>query len=893
MPGSFVRGVPRDAKTDAQGNFELQLPEGAYDLVVIHPKYTTAKLGAVAVDAKTPTDVSISVEEATPALDEFVVTAPHIEGGVASLVAERRESASVNEVIGAEEMSRSGDSDAAGALRRVTGITVIGGQFVYVRGMGERYSATLLNGQSIPSPEPERRVIPLDLFSTDILESVVIQKTPSPDSPAEFGGGVVLLRTKSFPEEFTLSASAGTGMVSNATFRGRPNHNGGTLDFLGTDDGGRSLPQEIADNSPLREGNLFQEGFTPQELAAMGRLLKVNYNVEDSTVAPDTSLSFTVGNKAKVKDRPMGFLLSLGHGRDHRFKEEINRRFISSDTAEGGLELNNDFQTAELSQTVSASGIFAAGIEPEEGDEIKATTLLLRITDKDTASVTGRSDDLGQDIRRSRLRFVERQLFTQQLSGRHQIDHANNGIAEWRYSFSQAKRDEPDRREYFYADESADPDAGPADFQVSARPAGNQRVWSELSDRIHDVGADYAQPFPVWHGLTATAKAGASAVFRQRDYDTLRLTLRAPRMITPEERRLAPDELWSLDNLNADNGWILEDTTQPTDAYKAEQQIQAGYAMVDVPLSEAIELRAGARVERSRQRVVTFSPFDTDQVPLETELDNTDILPSLIGKYQIGDKLVLRGGYGRTVTRPDFRELSESQFRDVVTATRFVGNPELVRGTIDNFDARLEYYFSTDELVSLSTFYKRFEDPIEQIDLGGVDRSVSWDNADSATNIGVEIETRGRMGFVSEALDEVFGAINIALIQSQVVLGEDSSGVSTSKERALQGQSPYVVNLQLGYDDAGDSGISAVLLYNVFGKRIRDVGRLGSPDIFEEPLHQLDFVYGHQLGEHWSLKFKAKNLLNQAVEFTQGSKVARRYRSGRAFSLSASWDWGR
>ncbi len=890
--GVFVRGAPRDAKTNANGEFELELPEGSYDLVVIHPKFTTAKLKGVEIDANRPKEVRVAVEEATPALDDFVVTAPHIEGGVASLVAERRESASVDEVIGAEEMSRSGDSDAAGALRRVTGITVIGGQFVYVRGMGERYSATLLNGQSIPSPEPERRVIPLDLFSTNILESVVIQKTPSPDLPAEFGGGVVLLRTKSFPDEFTLSASAGTGMVSNATFRGRPDHVGGSLDFLGTDDGSRELPSEIRNKSPLREGNQFQPGLSPDELAAMGRLLKVNYDVEDKTVAPDTSISLSVGDSFKLKKRPMGYLVSLSHGRNHNFKEEINRRFIASDTAEGGLELNNDFQIGQLSQTVSGSGIFVAGFEPEEGDEVKATTLLLRITDNETAQVTGRSDDLGQDIERSRLRFVERQLFTQQLVGKHQIDRLNKGIAEWRYSFSRATRDEPDRREYFYADESANPDEGPSDFQVSARPAGNQRVWSDLSDRVHDIGGDYAQPFSIWSGLTATAKVGASAVFRERDYDTLRLTLRAPRMLSAEERRLAPNEIWGTDRLNAENGWILEDTTQPTDAYQAEQQIQAAYSMVDLPITEAFEVRAGARVERSRQKVVTFSPFDTDAVPLQTELDNTDVLPSILGKYQLSDRLVLRGGYGRTVTRPDFRELSESQFRDVVTATRFVGNPELVRGTIDNIDARVEYYFSSDQLVSLSSFYKSFESPIEQIDLGGVDRSVSWDNADSATNIGLELESRGRLGFISEQLADGFASVNVAMIKSEVVLGEDSSGVSTSKQRALQGQSPYVVNLQLGYDDASVSGVTAVLLYNVFGERIRDVGRLGSPDIFEKPLHQLDFVYSQRLGEHWKLKFKAKNLLDQDIRFTQGIKVARRFRRGRSFSLSAAWNWG-
>ncbi len=887
----FVRGAPVEAESDKKGAFQLELPEGKYDLVVIHPKYITINLEDVDVDANRPAELRVAAEPAAAQLEDFVVTAPHIEGGVASLVAERRESASVDEVIGVEEMSRSGDSDAAGALRRVTGITVVGGQFVYVRGMGERYSSTLLNGQAIPSPEPERRVIPLDLFSTDVLESVVIQKTPSPDTPGEFGGGVVRLRTKGFPSELTLKLEVSSGLVTTATFQDRPRYHGGSTDFLGFDDGDRQLPETIRDNSPLREGNRFQEGFSVEELAEMGRLLPNNYAVIDETIRPDQGLGLTLGNKFSVRGKPGGFLLSIGWDNDYGYSEQINRRFVASDTAEGGLELNNDFLVRELGQSVGVSGIFVAGLEPAENHEIRSTTLVLRITDSETGIVTGRSDDLGRDIEQFRLHFVERQLVTQQVTGEHEIDALNKGVLEWRYAYSRASRSEPDRREYFYADESADPDAPPSDFQISARPSGNQRIWNDLTDEIQDWGVDYTQPFGVWNKLSGNVKVGGTLVFRDRRYDTLRLTLRAPRMLTPEDRRLGPEEIWAEANINAETGWILEDTTQPTDAYTAEQGIQAGYAMTTLPVTSRIEVTAGARIERSRQLVTTFSPFATDEEPLEAELDDTDILPSVTAKWQLTDELVLRGGYGRSVTRPDFRELAESQFRDVITATRYVGNPELERGTIDHADARVEYYFSSDEVASVAAFYKSFTDPIEQIDLGGVDRSVSWDNAESARNVGVEIELRRRFEFLGERYEELFGAANLAFINSQVTLGEEGAGVSTSKERALQGQSPYVVNLQLGYDDASDSGITAVLLYNVFGRRIRDVGRLGTPDVFEEPFHQLDFVYSHKLGDHWKIKLEAKNLLDQEIEFRQGPKVTRRYRNGRFFGFGAAWSY--
>ena len=284
----YVRGAPVETTTDAQGRFTLELPEGQYGLAVLHTDFSTESVQALQVGANAISEVNVSLTPASVTLEDYVVTAPHIEGGIAALLDERRESSNVNDVIGAEEMSRSGDSDAAGALRRVTGITVVDGKFVYVRGMGERYSATLLNGQMVPSPEPERRVVPLDLFPTDVLESVVIQKTFSPDSPGEFGGGVVQLRTKSYPEKLTLSISGSVGYNSQTTFRDAPTHRGGSLDWIGMDDGSRVLPEEIREASPVRAGDMFQEGYSEEDRARFARMLSNNWSVRRATVSPLT-----------------------------------------------------------------------------------------------------------------------------------------------------------------------------------------------------------------------------------------------------------------------------------------------------------------------------------------------------------------------------------------------------------------------------------------------------------------------------------------------------------------------------------------------------------------------------------------------------------------------------
>ncbi len=883
----FVRGAPVEAVTDAEGTFKLELPEGTYDIVIIHSQYTTKNLEDVKVDANKPQDVRVRVEKATPQLEAFVVTAPHIEGGVASLVAERRESSSVDDVIGAAEMSRSGDADAAGALKRVTGITVVGGQFVYVRGMGERYSATLLNQHSVPSPEPERRVIPLDLFSTDVLESVVIQKTPSADVPGEFGGGLVLLRTKTFPEELTAAVSVSTGLVTNATFRERPSYEGGSLDFLGTDDGTRELPQKIRESSPIRAGNPVIPGYSPEERAQLGRLLSNNYNLRYKRVAPNLGLDAVIGDKLQLAGIPIGFLIAGSYDNVHQYREDVFRTYIPSTTSEGGLEVADDVVISDATNSISSSVIAVAGAEPAEGQLLKATTLLLRVSDDQAAASTGRNEDQGALIRRARLRFVERQVFSQQISGSHTLPQLTDATLDWRYAYSRAMRAEPDRREYLYVDESGG--ASPPDFRLSGITGENQRVWNDLSDQVHDAGVDYLQPFTVWGDLAASAKFGGVITTRERQFDTLRLNFFAPRGFPAELNRQTLEEIWSPEHINADGGWILADATQATDAYTAEQQIQAGYAMATLPIATAVEVTAGARVERSRQRVSTFDPFANDDAAQQAELNNTDLLPSATAKWQISDELVLRGGYGRTLTRPDFRELSESEYRDVVTNRRYKGNPELQRGTIDNIDARLEYYFSTDELASISAFYKAFRDPIEQIDTATTDRTISWQNVDSARNLGVELELRRRFGFVADSLDEVFAAVNVALIQSQVSIGEDN--VSTSKSRPLQGQSPYVINLQGGYDDEGDSGLTATFLYNVYGRRIRDVGRYQTPDVYEQPYHQLDFVLSQKFGDGWRVKFKAKNLLDQEVQFLQSTRVQRSYRSGRAFTISLGWSY--
>jgi TonB-dependent receptor len=337
----------------------------------------------------------------------------------------------------------------------------------------------------------------------------------------------------------------------------------------------------------------------------------------------------------------------------------------------------------------------------------------------------------------------------------------------------------------------------------------------------------------------------------------------------------------------------MHEITSNSDDYEASHKLRAGYAMTDLGLGKRFRLMGGARVESSRQSVRTFELFNPQLIPVEAVLDTTDVLPALTGTLAIGpveerDRMLVRAGYGRTVSRPEFRELSSVPFTDFLTGASISGNPDLERAIIDNIDVRWELYPSPSESFSIAGFYKDFTDPIERVALSSSVSGLAYTfgNAQGATNLGVELDMRVSFGRVSDVLRDVYVSANGALIDSQVDL--TGSVTDTSKERPLQGQSPWVVNLQLGYDNP-DSGLSLTLLYNSFGPRITDVGQSGVPDTYELPVHRLDAVGLIPLAEAWRIRLKATNLLNAKEVSKTGDSVSEETRSGRAFSLAIQW----
>jgi outer membrane receptor protein involved in Fe transport len=879
----LVRGSTAEDQTGPDGRFSLNLPPGEWDISVIHPDFSTASRQDVVVESKEKTSIDIELTPAAVRLSAFRVSIPRIEGGTVQLMEERKESSAATEVMGAEEFSKTGDSTAAGALKRVTGLTVVGGKYVYVRGLGSRYSSTLLNGANLPSTEPEKRVVPLDLFPTSMLESITIQKTYTPDMPGGFGGGVVQMETRSYPSEFDANLSLSVGGATDTTFQEGQTYNGGSLDWLGVDDGTRTLPEEFerrTEGKEIEKIDRFGQGnFTEDEIEELGEMLPNIYNVNSKTVMPDLSISAEIGDQFDLGgDTTAGFLVSASYDYSHDISDYEEKTVINSGD---GPAVQNEYEFFETNDEVVTNAILSGGVDFGEDHQLKLTSLINRVTDDTTRTYEGFYNDYGDTIRVTRLRWQERQLMFHQLQGEHTFPEAQDFSVEWQYVYSQARRHEPDRRDYRY---NWDADYGK--YVLSDRSRGNSRLYSDLVDNTHDARLGFELPVEIWGDRDMILEVGADASRKQRQVNTRRFNYDTG-TADPEFLSQRPEQLFSDENIGPESAFTLIESTLPTDNYTGGQTVAAGYAMAEMPITGDFKATFGARVEHSDQQVSTTALFSDQEAT--SQLKTTDVLPSVNLKYDLNDDMLVRAAAARTVNRPNFRELSTARFTDVVGGNVFRGNPDLNRALITHVDARYEWYPSRGESLSLGAFYKDFTDPIELTFRPASERLVRPFNIDGAQNFGVEFAARKKLGFLGKAMKDFYVAGNVSYIYSQIDIDPESDAgeILTNTERPLQGQSPYTVNLQFGYDNP-ESQTQATVLYNVSGPRIVEVGVRGIPDNYEQPFHSLDFTFSQSFENEWKVSFSADNLLNLPHTYEQGDITTYYELEGRSFSLGVS-----
>ena len=887
--GATVRVVGEgiERQTDAEGRFTLELEAGTYTLEITHPAYGTRAIENAEVTAGIERQVNYTFSRdpaAQGAIEEVVAVAQYVPQ---DLTLSERNTDAVLDSISAEDISISGDSNAAAALQRVTGLTVLDGKYVYVRGLGERYSATLLNGTELPSPDPARRVVPLDLFPTDVLGGIGIQKTYTPDLPGDFSGGAVMLTSRGIPAGYGGSVSVSAGINDQSFGETGLAYVGGGDDQLGFDDGTRDLPATAAELTDNGNRSLNTLGDADRE--AVAESLPNNYAVYGKELPLDYGFGFNIGNRFDFSDWSAGASFAFTYDNDWRTRTEI-RRNIGLGAA--GPFVRSESRQARTDNDVSLGSLI--DFSAEWGSNLlESSTMITRQSSDSVIRESGRSNDDAREIENTTLEWVETQLVVQQFKGEHFLGENDDIKLDWSYTLSSADRDVPDRREILYARRSPT-----AAFELAATTQlGRQpvvRSWEYLQDDSDNLAANLVFPVEISASVNGDFKAGVSFGRKERNYDVIgwQFDLPSPApadlagiLDQPVEVQLVPE------NIGAGE-WQLRNRSQASDRYSASHDIDAAYLMGDLWFGASFRGVFGARLEQSRIEVLTSDRFNP-ALAQNAVIDESDVLPAINATWFLDNRQQLRFGISETLNRPQFRELTPVLYID--PETRFItrGNPALQQADIVNLDARYEYYWSDDEGLSVALFYKDFTNPIETSIIGGGGEGLglrTFNNVSSASSAGVEFEYRETLDEFGEFWESFFFNGNLSLIESEVQLTAEEAQVLTSTSRELQGQSPWVANLQLGYIDIG-SGIDAALSLNVAGERIVEVGQKGVPDAYEQPAPQLDFAISKYLADAWKLKFKARNLLDPEYEVEQGGLVQRSYTRGRTWNLSLEYEF--
>ena len=870
----------------AQAQSESPPPTGADAPIPAAPLDDDAPIAAapLADDAAAP--ATAPPEGDVAELSGVTVQGTYQTGDDTLYLDERRSASTVTEALGAEQIARTGDSDVASTLKRVTGLSVIDGKYVYIRGLGERYSNVLLNGAPIPSPDYTRRVVPLDLFPTELLDGVVVQKSYGPGLPGEFGGGSVVLRTSEVPHKFFFRAKGTLGYSDGTTFEDGLRYDGGTQDWTGRDDGNREMPAALA--NAIDGGRVLRpqsasnpDGATPAELQDYGQgLAGAGYGIQDRRIGPDTGYSIGIGNGFDLGNEVrLGVIAATRYQQSWDSVEEKRHTYAANNS---GLSPVAEQDVDSTTREIDASFFAGLGLDIGMNHRIGLTSMLLRQT-ADRAKITdGVADSV--ESRFSEQKWTENELRADQLGGHHVLPAWHNLELDWQYTRATAGREEPNTRRWRYDY------AGDA-LEFSRRSDSNSQTYGELEDKQDNVQLKGMLPFDLSDGSTLSLAAGAGRSTRDRASSirgfAFELAPGSDLAADPDFWRLPIEQILAPGNIRPD-GFVLREVTRATDNYSAEQTLESAYFNAEYNFRSKFRFALGARHERNDQQVTTFSIVNPSAPPVVASDRAADWLPAASFTWMHSDNAQLRAGFSRTLARPDFRELSRAPYTDPELDIDTIGNPDLASTRIRNIDLRWEYYFSESDSLSIGAFDKQFDDPIERLRLPGSTPLLSFANADSAHNYGVELDVYKGLDFLGERWSGFNVGFNYARIRSNVELDAASASYQTNLSRPMQGQSPYVVNLQLGYEHP-DADFDANLMFNRSGRRISEVGVQGQPDVYEETFNSLDFQFRHRLARDWRWALRLRNLLDPQVQFTQGGLSTREYHKGREFLLSLEW----
>ncbi|MCL4176904.1 MAG: TonB-dependent receptor [Verrucomicrobia bacterium] len=914
-----VRGTTLAVATGSDGRYLLEgVPVGDQTVAFSKSGYARAVVTEVRVGPGQASTVNLRLRPEFYEMEEYEVTAAVLEGQSAELLELRQRAAAMQDAIGSVQFSRAGASDAADIVSKVPGITVAESKTPVVRGLNERYTGLQLNGAEVPSANPYYKTAPLDLFPAGLIDRVVVNKTFTPDQPGNFTGGGINIMTRSFPERFTLSSSVGVGYNTQASLnRDFASYEGGSSDWLGMDDGTRALPSAL-DTAEL-DAALVQRAPTtarpnqPELIARADRLDELTRELGVTQFQPTTSrapldhnLSLNIGDTIQLLERPFGMFAGLTYSRKFQYYDDgKSDRYLLNIDQNPPLAPKFQYDEVRGVEEVLWGSVVNLAWQVSPDHEL-GFNFLYNQNSEDTAlrryGPDLRPGEQGHNFDLNTLHFIERNLQSYQLRGRHDFPEARGIRLDWLGSMARTTQDEPDLR-YFNFLVETNGGAYALGANNIPQPSNPTRYFRELEEQNWNFKTDVTVPFDSWNVGEAEFKLGyyfsgttRSYFDRNYYYHTSGFVFDGNPNTFLTEENLGYHPTTNAAGLITYNwGRYLRAERTSQGFYDGQQDLQAGYGMVELPLLERLRFIGGARLEHTDLTIGARAR----EVPVESEIDQLDVLPAASLILEVITNMNVRFSYSQTVARPTFREMSPIRSYDTVLNEFLDGNPNLQMTSIQNFDLRWEWFTTPSALLAVSLFHKDLENPIEKTFVDLQRDIVSYENRESARIYGVEFEVRQRLDFVSPLWAPFSVGGNFAWIESEVPLTPEELTArrridpGADDTRQLYDQSPYVVNADLTYEHPR-WGTVATVLFGIYGPRIFIADPQGL-DVYEQPVPVLDFVLSQRLGKHWRLRFSAKNLLDPPYERTYSEErteyLHTRITKGRTFGLTVAYDW--
>lgn len=877
----LVKGTTTGTTSDFDGKYQLTLDEGTYTIIFSFVGYQSKEISDVVIKAGQVVDLDVILS--SNSLDAVVITTSIKRNTEEAVLNIQKKSVTLLDGLSAQSIKSSGAGSLASAVKTVPGVSVEGGKYVYVRGLGDRYTKSTLNGVDIPGLDPDRNTIQMDIFPTNILDNIIVVKSAAAEYPADFTGGVVDIVTKDFPTKFEASVSVGAGY--NPSMHGKDNYLNGTAsdtDFFGYDDGTRNVPIHRYQEIP---GTFENRGLLTSLTGRFNKELRA----KESTSKPNFDLGFTLGDQFTVgEDNKFGYLASFSYKNSTTFYENrIDGAYSidANDTSNNKLVADRFSRGREGSNNVLLNGLVGLTFKTQNS---KYRVNLLHIQNGESSggifnqnvAQGGSGSGSGfEPLTKDALAYTERSVTNLLINGKHSFGANNDWNFDWKLSPTFSKVHDKDHRvtplqesqsgEYFIS-------ASAATFPI--------RIWRFLQEENWATKFDFSKKYELF-GKPAKVKFGGGYTYKFRDFSVDDWTFDnngTPVADGDPNNILLPENIWSRDNRNG-TYLISVDIFNPNDAYEGEQHITSTYISNEFNISEKLKSILGLRAE-------SFTSYYTGQDGADLYdrfkvLDEYDLFPSANLIYAVTEESNIRTSYYKTTARPSFKEASLSQIFDPITDRLFIGNINLKPTYVNNFDLRYENFGEEGQMFAISGFYKDFTDPLEKSFFASAPTQLTIGNLGSAKVYGAEFEFRKHLGFISENLNNLKFALNVSVTESELTMSEEEflsrqanarDGETIDRKRNLQGQSPFLINTSLNYSNS-DIGLQTGLFFNMQGKTLEVVGLGGVPDVFTKPFESLNFTLNKAFGENKksSIDIKVTNILGAERESAYQSYKAK------------------